>query len=266
MWAVFVAVFFLLLTNYTPERVVQEQVSYSEFVDKVESDQVASVMIVGDRTIMGQYKSGASFTTYIPFIADPQLARRLTDRNVIVSGKPAEGPSLLLQMLISWLPFFILIGLWVWIMRQAQGGGGMGKGGPLSFGRSRAKMTSGGNNKVTFKDVAGIDECLDQVKEFVDFLKNPKKFQQLGGTIPKGALLMGSPGTGKTLLAKAVAGEADVPFFSISGSDFVEMFVGVGAARVRDMFEQAKKHAPSIIFIDEIDAVGRHRGAGVGGG
>lgn len=266
MWVVILVVFFSLINNYNPEKYTQQKLSYSEFINSVEIGSVESVTISDDKTIIGKTRSGTNVSTYLPLL-DPQLLPLLLSKGVMVTGKPAEGQGLFVHLLINWLPFFIIIGLWVWVMRQAQGGGGMGgKGGPFSFGRSRAKMLTGQKNKVTFKDVAGIEECLEEVKEFVDFLKNPKKFQQLGGKIPCGALLVGSPGTGKTLLAKAVAGEADVPFFTISGSDFVEMFVGVGASRVRDMFEQAKKQAPCIIFIDEIDAVGRHRGAGIGGG
>ena len=244
----------------------QQKLSYSEFYHQVESNSIESVMISDDKTITGRTRGGQPFSTYLPLI-DPQLLPKLLEKGVLINGKPAEGQGILMHILINWIPLFVILGLWLWVMRQAQGGGGMGgKGGPFSFGRSRARMLTGKKNKITFKDVAGIDECLEEVKEFVDFLKNPKKFQNLGGKIPCGALLVGSPGTGKTLLAKAVAGEADVPFFTISGSDFVEMFVGVGASRVRDMFEQAKKQAPCIIFIDEIDAVGRHRGAGLGGG
>ncbi|MEC7030851.1 MAG: ATP-dependent zinc metalloprotease FtsH [Pseudomonadota bacterium] len=266
MWGVILVVFFSLINNYNPERYAQRRLSYSEFMSSVETGSVESVVISDDKNITGKTRSGGSLSTYLPLL-DPQLLPLLLSKDVKVTGKPAEGQGIFVQLLINWLPFFIIIGLWVWVMRQAQGGGGMGgKGGPFSFGRSRAKMLTGQKNKITFKDVAGIDECLEDVKEFVDFLQNPRKFQQLGGKIPCGALLVGSPGTGKTLLAKAVAGEADVPFFTISGSDFVEMFVGVGASRVRDMFEQAKKQAPCIIFIDEIDAVGRHRGAGLGGG
>lgn len=266
MWIVILVVFFSLMNNYSPERLAQQKLSYSEFIAAVDAGTVDQVVISDDKNIIGQTRSGSSIATYLPLL-DPQLLPMLLDKGVIVTGRPAEGQGLFVHMLINWLPFFIIIGLWVWLMRQAQGGGGMGgKGGPFSFGRSKARMLNGKKNKISFNDVAGIDECLEDVKEFVDFLKNPKKFQQLGGKIPCGALLVGSPGTGKTLLAKAVAGEADVPFFTISGSDFVEMFVGVGASRVRDMFEQAKKQAPCIIFIDEIDAVGRHRGAGLGGG
>ena len=266
MWIVILVVFFSLINNYSPERLAQQKLSYSEFVAAVDAGTVDQVVISDDKNIIGQTRSGTSIATYLPLL-DPQLLPMLLDKGVIVTGRPAEGQGLFVHLLINWLPFFIIIGLWVWLMRQAQGGGGMGgKGGPFSFGRSKARMLNGKKNKISFNDVAGIDECLEDVKEFVDFLKNPKKFQQLGGKIPCGALLVGSPGTGKTLLAKAVAGEADVPFFTISGSDFVEMFVGVGASRVRDMFEQAKKQAPCIIFIDEIDAVGRHRGAGLGGG
>lgn len=266
VWLVVLMVFFALVTSFNPESIAQQKLTYSEFINSVSTGAVESVIISDDKVVTGKNRSGQVFTTYMP-LHDPQLLPLLMEKNTMITGKPTEGQGVFFHILINWLPFFIIIGLWAWLMRQAQGGGGMGgKGGPFSFGKSRARMLNGQKNKVTFKDVAGVDECLNEVKEFVDFLKNPKKFQQLGGKIPCGALLVGAPGTGKTLLAKAVAGEAGVPFFIISGSDFVEMFVGVGASRVRDTFEQAKKQAPCIIFIDEIDAVGRLRGAGVGGG
>lgn len=266
MWAVILLVLYSLVTNYSSEQRGPQRLSYSEFMSAVDNGSVDSVTISDDKSITGRKRGGEFITSYVPLI-DPQLVPTLLAKEVEVVGKPAEGHGVFMYLLSSILPYIITIGIFIFFLRQMQGGGGMGgKGGPFSFGRSRAKMLDGNKNKITFKDVAGIDECLEDVKEFVDFLKNPKKFQQLGGKIPCGALLVGSPGTGKTLLAKAVAGEADVPFFTISGSDFVEMFVGVGASRVRDMFEQAKKQAPCIIFIDEIDAVGRHRGAGLGGG
>nr|WP_272880570.1 ATP-dependent zinc metalloprotease FtsH [Candidatus Synchoanobacter obligatus] len=262
MWVVIIGIFFMLMQNYNPAQVMRQQMTYTEFVNAVDTGLVDTVVISDDKNIIGQTKSGGIVSTYLPLM-DPQLLPMLLAKNVSVTGKPIETPGFLAQALISYLPLFIVIGVWIWFSRQAQGGGLGGKGGPFSFGKSPGKLSK---SKVRFKDVAGIDECLDDMKEFVDFLKNPKKFQNLGGKIPCGALLVGSPGTGKTLLAKAVAGEADVPFITISGSDFVEMFVGVGASRVRDMFEKAKKQAPCIIFIDEIDAVGRHRGAGLGGG
>jgi len=207
--------------------------------------------------------SGASFTTYSPESDNSAMIGEFEQANVAFSGKPPEQPSLLTQMFISWFPFVVLIGLWIFFMRKMQGGGG---GGAMSFGKSKARLLGEDQINITFNDVAGVDEAKEEVAELVEFLRDPSKFQKLGGKIPSGVLMVGSPGTGKTLLAKAIAGEAKVPFFTISGSDFVEMFVGVGASRVRDMFVQAKKHAPCIIFIDEIDAVGRHRGAGLGGG
>ncbi len=264
LWIAFFAIVFFLLSGYSPERFENQSIPYSDFVNRIDSGSVDRVVISSDSGIVGKTSSGQAFSTHIPYM-DPTLLNRLIEKNITVVGKPAEGQSLFLHMLISWIPFIVLIAISFWVMRQAQGGG-VGKGGAFSFGRSRAKMLTGKKNNISFKDVAGVDECLGEVSEFVDFLKNPKKFQQLGGKIPCGALLVGPPGTGKTLIAKAVAGEADVPFFTISGSDFVEMFVGVGASRVRDMFSEAKKQAPCIIFIDEIDAVGRHRGAGLGGG
>mgnify|MGYP001493363663 FL=1 len=220
-------------------------------------------MIEADgKTISGTYKNGTTFLTY--GLNDPKLVDDLLSNNIEILTEPPAKPSLFLQILIQWFPMLLLIGVWLFFMRQMQGGSG-GKG-AMSFGKSKAKMMTEDQNKVTFADVAGVEEAKEEVEELVDFLKDPSKFQKLGGKIPKGVLMVGSPGTGKTLLARAIAGEAKVPFFTISGSDFVEMFVGVGASRVRDMFAQATKHAPCIIFIDEIDAVGRHRGAGVGGG
>ncbi len=236
------------------------RVDYSTFIQQVHSGQVDKVKI-DDRTIQGQLSTGERFVTYSP--GDPELVSDLLKNNVKIEAEAEEETSLLMQIFISWFPLLLLIGVWIFFMRQMQGGG---RGGALSFGKSKARMLTEDKNKVTFADVAGIEEAKEEVGEIVDFLKDPSKFQKLGGHIPKGVLMTGSPGTGKTLLAKAIAGEAKVPFFTISGSDFVEMFVGVGASRVRDMFDQAKKHAPCIIFIDEIDAVGRHRGAGLGGG
>jgi len=227
----------------------------------VKNGGVSSVDIQG-RTITGKLSDGSNFTTYSPDY-DPGLIGDLLDNGVAIKAEPAEKTGLLMQIFISWFPMLLLIGVWIFFMRQMQGGGGKN---PMSFGKSKARMLNEDQVKVTFKDVAGVEEAKEEVHELVDFLRDPGKFQKLGGRIPRGILMVGSPGTGKTLLAKAIAGEAKVPFFTISGSDFVEMFVGVGASRVRDMFEQAKKHAPCIIFIDEIDAVGRHRGAGMGGG
>ncbi|MGH7119730.1 MAG: ATP-dependent zinc metalloprotease FtsH [Acetobacteraceae bacterium] len=236
------------------------EVAYSDFLKEVEGGQVRSVVIQG-HTVSGELKNGTSFETYIP--EDPSLISRLTGKNVqVVAKPPSTDANPLLHYLLSWFPMLLLIGVWVFFMRQMQAGGGRAMG----FGKSRARMLTEKQGRVTFEDVAGIDEAKSELQEIVEFLKDPQKFQRLGGRIPKGVLLVGPPGTGKTLLARAIAGEANVPFFTISGSDFVEMFVGVGASRVRDMFEQGKKNAPCIIFIDEIDAVGRHRGAGLGGG
>ena len=238
----------------------QSEITFSQLLAEVDSGNVVDVEISGDN-ISGHYSDGRSFKTFAP--SDPTLIDRLYNRGVSISAKPEkEGGSIFLNVLISWFPMLLLIAVWIFFMRQMQGGGGKAMG----FGKSKAKLLNEKSGKVTFEDVAGVDEAKDDLQEIVEFLKDPSKFQRLGGRIPKGALLVGPPGTGKTLLARAIAGEANVPFFTISGSDFVEMFVGVGASRVRDMFEQAKKNAPCIIFIDEIDAVGRSRGAGLGGG
>jgi cell division protease FtsH len=237
-----------------------QKLAFSDFVGQVESDQVQDVTIQG-REITGTLRNGASFNTYAP--DDPNLVQRLTDHNVRITAAPREEVHPLLGMLLSWLPFIVIVGVWIFFMRQMQGGGSRGA---MGFGKSRAKLLTEKTGRVTFADVAGVEEAKQEVEEVVEFLRDPQKFQRLGGKIPKGVLLVGPPGTGKTLLARAIAGEANVPFFTISGSDFVEMFVGVGASRVRDMFEQGKKNAPCIIFIDELDAVGRHRGAGLGGG
>jgi len=237
--------------------------NYSDFLTQVKQGQVREVIIEG-QNITGKMSSGTPFTSYSPETDNSALIGDLVRANVAIAGKPPEPPSLLAQMFISWFPFIVLIGLWIFFMRQMQGGSG-GRG-VMSFGKSKARLLDEDEIDTTFKDVAGVDEAKEEVGELVEFLQNPSKFQKLGGRIPSGVLMVGAPGTGKTLLAKAIAGEAKVPFFTISGSDFVEMFVGVGASRVRDMFAQAKKHAPCIIFIDEIDAVGRHRGAGLGGG
>jgi cell division protease FtsH len=236
---------------------------YSDFLTQVKQGQVREVTIEG-QNITGKMISGTPFSTYSPETSNSALIGDLERANVAVLGKPPEPPSLLGHMFISWFPFIVLIGLWIFFMRQMQGGGS-GRG-AMSFGKSKARLLGEDQININFNDVAGVDEAKEEVAELVEFLRDPSKFQKLGGKIPRGVLMVGSPGTGKTLLAKAIAGEAKVPFFTISGSDFVEMFVGVGASRVRDMFDQAKKHSPCIIFIDEIDAVGRHRGAGLGGG
>jgi cell division protease FtsH len=236
------------------------QIIFSEFLTSVDNGEVLKVDIQGSN-IKGVFSNGNSFTTYSPNY--PNLIEKLSDKGVSISAAPLEEkmPSLF-GVLLSWFPMLLLIAVWIFFMRQMQGG----KGGAMGFGKSKAKMMNELKGKVTFNDVAGVEEAKEEVEEIVEFLKDPKKFSRLGGKIPRGALLVGSPGTGKTLLARAIAGEAGVPFFTISGSDFVEMFVGVGASRVRDMFEQGKKNSPCIIFIDEIDAVGRSRGAGLGGG
>ncbi|HZP94488.1 MAG TPA: ATP-dependent metallopeptidase FtsH/Yme1/Tma family protein, partial [Burkholderiales bacterium] len=238
----------------------QSTMEYSQFIDDVKQGSISRVTIEG-RVLRVQKNDGRKYTVYSP--SDPWLVSDLLKAGVAIEAKPEEEPSLLMNIFVSWFPMLLLIGVWIFFMRQMQGGG---RGGAFSFGKSRARMLDESTNTVTFADVAGCEEAKEEVAELVDFLRDPGKFQKLGGRIPRGVLMVGSPGTGKTLLARAIAGEAKVPFFSISGSDFVEMFVGVGAARVRDMFEQAKKHAPCIVFIDEIDAVGRQRGAGLGGG
>ena len=263
LWVVIAVVLMSVFNNFGPVTSKQNELDYSTFISDVNSGAVSSVEIQG-RTITGKLTDNSDFTTFSPG-NDPGLMGDLLSNGVTVQAKPAEETSLLMSIFISWFPMLLLIVIWVVFMRQMQGGGGGGKN-PMSFGKSKAKMLNEDQVKVTFKDVAGVEEAKEEVAELVDFLREPSKFQKLGGKIPRGILMVGSPGTGKTLLAKAIAGEAKVPFFTISGSDFVEMFVGVGASRVRDMFEQAKKHSPCIIFIDEIDAVGRHRGAGVGGG
>ncbi len=262
LWLVIAAVLLMVFQNFTPSTTGQP-VNYTQFVQMVEQGQVSQVTIDG-LTIEGQRSDGSRFETVRPPIPDNRLMDDLFTHNVEVIGKEPERQSLWTQLLVAAFPILIIIALFVFFMRQMQGGGG-GKG-PMSFGKSKARLMSEDQIKTTFSDVAGCDEAKEDVKELVDFLRDPSRFQRLGGRIPSGVLMVGPPGTGKTLLAKAIAGEAKVPFFSISGSDFVEMFVGVGASRVRDMFEQAKKQSPCIIFIDEIDAVGRHRGAGMGGG
>ncbi len=262
LWLIIAIVLVSVFSNFGPRNAVAEKMSYSQFLKDVDQGLVNSVTIEDNKIIKGMTKNNKRFVTYMP-MQDNALLGELLKGKVDVSGQEKQQESFLLHLFINWFPMLLLIGVWIFFMRQMQGGGGRGA---MSFGRSRARLLGEDQVKVTFADVAGVDEAKDEVKELVDFLRDPTKFQNLGGRIPRGVLLVGSPGTGKTLLARAVAGEAKVPFFTISGSDFVEMFVGVGASRVRDMFEQAKKHAPCIIFIDEIDAVGRHRGAGLGGG
>ncbi len=262
LWLVIAVVLMSLFQSFSPTDNSGRQLDYSSFVRDVAQDQIREVHIDG-KVINGQKRDGEKFTTVMP-MQDNQLINDLLNHNVRVVGDKPEEPSLLASIFISWFPMLLLIGVWIFFMRQMQGGGG-GKG-AMSFGKSKARLMGEDQIKTTFADVAGCDEAKEEVKELVDYLRDPSRFQKLGGKIPKGILMVGQPGTGKTLLAKAIAGEAKVPFFSISGSDFVEMFVGVGASRVRDMFDQAKKAAPCIIFIDEIDAVGRQRGAGLGGG
>jgi len=263
LWAVIAAVLMSVFNNFSPQRQVSKSLSYSEFIQSVKKGEVASVNIASDnRTINGVYKEGGNFKTF--GLNDQKMVDDLLANNVEIITEPKEEQSFFKEILIHWFPMLLLIGVWIFFMRQMQGGGG-GRG-AMSFGKSKARLMGEDEVKVTFNDVAGIDEAKDEVQELVEFLREPRKFQKLGGKIPHGVLMVGSPGTGKTLLARAIAGEAKVPFFTISGSDFVEMFVGVGASRVRDMFTQAQKHSPCIIFIDEIDAVGRHRGAGLGGG
>src|SRR5579864_1142509 len=262
LWVIIALLLVVLFNLFQPgvTHTSATQMAYSDFLTEVNTGRVRDVVIQG-RTVSGQLTDGHTFQTYTP--DDPALVGRLTEKNVRVIAKPEDdGNNPLLHILVSWFPMLLLIGVWVFFMRQMQSGGGRA----LGFGKSRARMLTEKQGRVTFEDVAGIDEAKGELQEIVEFLKDPQKFQRLGGKIPKGVLLVGPPGTGKTLLARAIAGEANVPFFTISGSDFFEMFVGVGASRVRDMFEQGKKNAPCIIFIDEIDAVGRHRGAGLGGG
>ena len=263
LWVVIAVVLLTVFNSFgTGPRGVQD-VPYSSFLERVEEGAVREVVFEGDK-ISGSLSNGERFVTYNPETDNKALIGDLKDAGVSFRASPPQRQSFLMQLFISSFPILLLIGVWIYFMRQMQGGAG-GRG-AMSFGKSRARLLGEDQVSVTFADVAGVEEAKEEVREIVDFLKDPAKFQRLGGKIPKGVLMVGSPGTGKTLLARAIAGEAKVPFFTISGSDFVEMFVGVGASRVRDMFEQAKKHAPCIIFIDEIDAVGRHRGAGLGGG
>lgn len=264
LWMVIAAVLLAVFNNINQEA-PSSTIPYSQFIQEYQSGQVGRVVMTG-QTINGVHTDNSRFKTIIPSTGDPDLASDLKKYNVTYEATENKGRSIWADLFMAILPILIIIVLFLFFMRQMQGGAGGGKGGPMSFGKSKAKLLGEDQIKVTFADVAGVEEAKEDVKELVDFLREPDKFQRLGGRIPRGILMVGQPGTGKTLLAKAIAGEAKVPFFSISGSDFVEMFVGVGASRVRDMFEQAKKQAPCIIFIDEIDAVGRHRGAGMGGG
>ncbi|ROH90893.1 ATP-dependent zinc metalloprotease FtsH [Stagnimonas aquatica] len=263
LWVVILVVLMTVFQSFSGRRGAEQPLAYSDFLEQVKKGDVESV-VIENQQIRGQLKGGQRFSAYSPETDNRSMIGTLLDNNVRFDGQPPKETPILLQLLYSSFPILLLIAVWVYFMRQMQGGGA-GRG-AMSFGKSKARMLNADQVKVTFADVAGVEEAKQEVAELVEFLKDPGKFQKLGGKIPRGVLMSGSPGTGKTLLAKAIAGEAGVPFFSISGSDFVEMFVGVGASRVRDMFDQAKKHAPCIIFIDEIDAVGRHRGAGLGGG
>ncbi|HON86181.1 MAG TPA: ATP-dependent zinc metalloprotease FtsH [Syntrophorhabdaceae bacterium] len=259
IWLFIVLLGLFIFNIYYKPKKSYEQVIFSDFVEAVRANNILAVTIQG-KNIFGTYKDGREFKSYAP--DDPELMKILREHNVKIHAKPDEESGFWQNIFISWFPMLLLIGVWIFFMRQMQAGGGKA----MAFGKSRARLFTSKENKVTFKDVAGVEEAKEELQEIIEFLTDPKKFTKLGGRIPKGVLLVGPPGTGKTLLAKAIAGEANVPFFSISGSDFVEMFVGVGASRVRDLFNQGKKNAPCIIFIDEIDAVGRHRGAGLGGG
>jgi cell division protease FtsH len=260
IWLVIGLVLMTVFNQFNTRQQTQAVMDYSQFIEEVKSGRITEVQIEG-RNLKARTQEGKVVQSYSP--GDLWMVTDLLKYGVKIKAKPEEEPSLLMNIFVSWFPMLLLIGVWIFFMRQMQGGG---RGGAFSFGKSRARMLDESTNTVTFADVAGCEEAKEEVSELVDFLRDPTKFQKLGGRIPRGVLMVGAPGTGKTLLARAIAGEAKVPFFSISGSDFVEMFVGVGAARVRDMFEQAKKHAPCIVFIDEIDAVGRQRGAGLGGG
>jgi len=259
LWLVVSLIFIFAYHLFNPQKGLQENIIFSDFITLVQNGQVSEVTIQGDN-ISGKLVNGKFFKTYAP--DDPELIPLLKEKGVRIMAKPVDDSPWFMTVLVSWFPMLLLIGVWIFFMRQMQAGGGKA----MAFGKSRARLLTDKSRKVTFADVAGIDEAKAELQEVIEFLRDPKKFTRLGGRIPKGLLLVGPPGTGKTLLARAIAGEAEVPFFSISGSDFVEMFVGVGASRVRDLFNQAKKNAPCIIFIDEIDAVGRHRGAGLGGG
>ncbi|MEW6077002.1 MAG: ATP-dependent zinc metalloprotease FtsH [Thermodesulfobacteriota bacterium] len=259
LWLVIILMMVMLYNIFNQQHSREIPISYTEFLSRVDSDSITKVVIQG-RNLFATTVTGEQFTVYVP--EDDELIKILRNKEIAIEAKPPAEAHWLMSALISWLPMILLIGIWIYFMRQMQAGGGKA----LSFGKSRARLLTDEANKVTFNDVAGIDEVKEEVGEIIEFLRDPQKFTRLGGRIPKGVLLVGPPGTGKTLLARAIAGEAGVPFFSISGSDFVEMFVGVGASRVRDLFVQGKKNAPCIIYIDEIDAVGRHRGAGLGGG
>ena len=263
LWLIIAAVLLSVFQNFSPPA-KEDEISYSSFIEEVQTGRITNVEIQG-LTIEGKRTDGSSFKTIRPNVPDSGLMGDLLNNNVTVQGREPEQQSLWTQLLVASFPILLILAIFMFFMRQMQGGGG-GRGGPMAFGKSKARLLGEDQIKTTFADVAGVDEAKEDVHELVDFLRDPSRFQRLGGRIPQGVLMVGPPGTGKTLLAKAIAGEAKVPFFSISGSDFVEMFVGVGASRVRDMFEQAKKQAPCIIFIDEIDAVGRHRGGGYGGG
>ncbi len=259
LWLVLALVFLVIFSVFSKQHGREPEIVFSEFMGSVDRGDVQEVVIQG-HNIQGKYKNGERFRTFAP--NDPELVKSLQDKRVKITAKPEDESPWYMVLLLNWFPMLLLIGVWIFFMRQMQVGGGKA----MSFGKSRAKLLTENQHKITFSDVAGVEEAKDDLQEIIAFLKDPKKFTKLGGRIPKGCLLVGPPGTGKTLLARAIAGEAGVPFFSISGSDFVEMFVGVGASRVRDLFVQGKKNAPCIIFIDEIDAVGRHRGAGLGGG
>jgi cell division protease FtsH len=259
LWLVLALIFLVIFSVFSKQHGREPEIVFSDFMSAVERGEVQEVVIQG-HNIQGKYKNGERFRTFAP--NDPELVKSLREKNVKIAAKPEDESPWYMVLLLNWFPMLLLIGVWIFFMRQMQVGGGKA----MSFGKSRAKLLTENQHRVTFSDVAGVDEAKDDLQEIIAFLKDPKKFTKLGGRIPKGCLLVGPPGTGKTLLARAIAGEAGVPFFSISGSDFVEMFVGVGASRVRDLFVQGKKNAPCIIFIDEIDAVGRHRGAGLGGG
>jgi cell division protease FtsH len=259
LWLVIVLMMILVFNLFNKTQTSQEKTTYTEFIAALDAGKVTTVTLRGNE-IIGKYTGGKEFKTYKP--EDPSLTQKLLDKKIPVTAEPADDKVPWFSMLLSWFPLILLVGVWIFFMRQMQSGGGKA----MAFGKSRAKLLTEAQGKITFEDVAGVDEAKVELEEIISFLKDPKKFTKLGGRLPKGVLLVGPPGTGKTLLARAIAGEAGVPFFSISGSDFVEMFVGVGASRVRDLFVQGKKNAPCIIFIDEIDAVGRHRGAGLGGG